>query len=278
MTILTWQIAPFGHTCPSVDREHAVLDADRWSEDGVALLTFDRAIHELEDRVGPVFAIEFRGSPDNVRRMRHQFPLRYQRLFTKRNDAGRSAGFDRVLLAHARLHDRSKPLVRADYDHTIDVWQWTLRLAPEASEALQIAALFHDIERLSSEADVRVEQHASDYLGFKIEHAQKGAALLSSVLAQVEVAEAVAVRACALVERHEQPDRDAELLTLNEADALSWFALNSPGFLAYFGPDHTRKKVAYTLARMRSRRAQEFLREVRLEASIAAMLEAERAK
>ena len=125
---------------------------------------------------------------------------------------------------------------------------------------------------------MRIEQHANDYVHFKVQHAKKGAALLASVLARVEVPEPVAARACALVERHEQPENDAELGTLNEADALSWFALNSPGFLAYFGADHTKKKVAYTLARMRSPEAHAFLEQVRLEPAIASMLEAERAR
>ena len=54
-----------------------------------------------------------------------------------------------------------------------------------------------------------------------------------------------------LVAGHEQPGDQAERLLLNEADALSFFSLNSTGFLRYYGVEHTRRKVAYTLARLR---------------------------
>ena len=37
----------------------------------------------------------------------------------------------------------------------------------------------------------------------------------------------------------------------DDADDLSFFTLNSWGFVRYFGPEHTRTKVAYTLGRMR---------------------------
>ena len=43
---------------------------------------------------------------------------------------------------------------------------------------------------------------------------------------------------------------DADLALLNDADALSFFSLNSWGFVAYHGDEHTRKKVTYTLERM----------------------------
>jgi hypothetical protein len=39
---------------------------------------------------------------------------------------------------------------------------------------------------------------------------------------------------------------------LADADALSFFSLNSPGFADYYGAEHTRKKVRYTLGRMSS--------------------------
>jgi hypothetical protein len=55
------------------------------------------------------------------------------------------------------------------------------------------------------------------------------------------------------VREHEHPSRDPEMSLLNEADALSFFSLNAPGFLHHYGLPHTRRKVAYTLARLRLR-------------------------
>lgn len=73
--------------------------------------------------------------------------------------AGR--GRTRLLRRHRSLHPADKPLVRADYRHALDVWQWVLRLDPEAGGAVQIAALFHDVERIFTEAESRSEQAVS---------------------------------------------------------------------------------------------------------------------
>ena len=50
---------------------------------------------------------------------------------------------------------------------------------------------------------------------------------------------------------HERRGEGIDAAVLADADALSFFSLNSPGFLSYYGPAHTRRKVAWTLARMR---------------------------
>src|SRR5205814_582070 len=83
--------------------------------------------------------------------------------------------FDKVLARHCELHDMNKPLVAADFDHARDTWRWVLRLAPHASLAVQVAALFHDVERLASESEARIEHRAADYEAFKKAHAAAGA-------------------------------------------------------------------------------------------------------
>jgi hypothetical protein len=176
---------------------------------------------------------------------------RYQRFLARRNPASAAPVFDRVLACHRELHDCRKPLVRADLDHALDTWQWMLRLEQSTSLAVQIAALFHDVERLASEADVRIEHHASDYRAFKNEHARRGGAMTRAALQDTGLDQATIDRASDLVTDHEQPGDDVERLLLNEADALSFFSLNSTGFLRYYGVEHTRRKIAYTLARLR---------------------------
>jgi hypothetical protein len=176
---------------------------------------------------------------------------RFQRFLGRRNPASAGPAFDRVLACHRALHDCDKPLVRADLDHALDTWHWVLRLDPGASAAVQAAALFHDVERLVSEADERIEQHASDYRAFKDEHARRGGLMTRDALAGTGLDAAVIDRAADLVADHERPGDDAERRLLNEADALSFFSLNSTGFLGYYGVEHTRRKIAYTLARLR---------------------------
>jgi hypothetical protein len=173
----------------------------------------------------------------------------------RRNAASRNALFDRTLAEHRALHDLAKPLVRADFNHALDVWQWVLRLAPGVDLTLQIAALFHDVERLTSEADARIEHQAPDYQAFKNAHARQSATLADAALQRAGVDEETRRGISRLIAGHEQPpvagDPQAEdLALLNDADALSFLSLNSPGYLDYFGPAQTRRKVAYTVRRL----------------------------
>ncbi|MFP2925974.1 DUF4202 family protein [Pyxidicoccus sp. 3LG] len=176
---------------------------------------------------------------------------RYQGLVGRRNAASRGGLFDALLERHRALHDLTRPLVRADYLHALDAWQWVLRLAPEADLSVQAAALFHDVERLVSEADERVEHTAGDYQAFKDAHAARGAEMTCALLGELGVEERIRARVRHLVMKHERPGEDPALALLNDADSLSFFSLNSSGFLRYFSPEHTRRKVAYTLARLR---------------------------
>ena len=75
-----------------------------------------------------------------------------------------------------------------------------------------------------------------------------------------------------LVLQHERPGGDAERSLLSDADALSFFSLNSSGFLRYFSAEHTRRKVAYTLARLRPEHHRR-LREMRLAPALRALLD-----
>ena len=206
----------------------------------------------------------------------HSFPLevlnRCQRAIGRRNQHSQGHLFDRVLHAHRSLHDLSKPLVRADYNHAIDTWQWLLRLDGSASVAAQLAALFHDVERLVTEADERIEQLAPDYQEFKDAHARRGAEMTDHILAGCNVPQAIRERVSQIITAHERQSGDAEVSALNDADALSWFSLNSPGYAGYFGPEQTRKKLAYTWNRMREG-ARAKLASVRLRADVRAMLE-----
>jgi hypothetical protein len=225
------------------------LSASEWDRPDFDSFRFDYAVDELAARQPFTLRIA------DDRGERAQFPLevlnRCQRLIDRRNRHSHGQQFDRILRRHRELHDLSKPLVHADYNHSLDVWQWVLRLDGSASLALQIAALFHDIERLVSEPERRVEHLAADYQQFKDNHAREGAAMTRPLLTKAGVAEAVCDRVAFLVDGHERPSRDPEMALLNDADALSFFSLNSSGYADYFGPEQTRKKVAYTWNRLR---------------------------
>jgi len=198
---------------------------------------------------------------------------RCQRAFARRNAHSQCAAFARALRVHREHHDLAKPLVLTDYRHALDVWQWTLRLDAHASLALQLAALFHDVERLVSEADERKEQHAKDYQAFKDAHARNGAQMTRALLRDAGMRDEVAERVAQLIALHEhRANDDVDAATLNDADALSFFSLNSSGYADYFGPEQTRRKVAWTWNRMRDD-ARARLHSIRLRGDVASLLD-----
>lgn len=251
------------------------VDARAWARDELDALDLDR---RLDDALGaePV-ALQLAGAPASADTDAALALLtRYQCAIDRRNDASATPLFDRVLERHRELHDLSLPLVKADWLHARDAWQWTLRLAPDASLAVQIAAFFHDIERLATEARTRVEHHAPDYGAFKAAHARGGAVMTRMALAAIVPPEILA-RVEVLVRGHESPGEDPELALLNDADALSFFSRNSAGFLAWYGRPHTARKIDYTLARI-SPAARSRLAAIRLAPALRDMIDAALAK
>jgi hypothetical protein len=242
---------------PRPDASDAIIGVDAWSS-ARDFTPFDAAVGAS---TSPTITIC--GAPSELAAVAGQVLTRWQRHIDRRNEASHTPVFDAVLRAHAALHDVSKPLVKADLDHALDTWQWMLRLEPRASLAAQLAALFHDVERLESEPDRRIEQHAADYAAFKNKHARRGAEKAEEVLHATGVDPATAARVRELVASHEQRGRDGEIDLLNDADGLSFFSLNSSGYADYFGAEQTRKKVAYTLSRL-GPRARARLESVRL--------------
>jgi hypothetical protein len=224
------------------------IDAHDWHASDADLLVFDRLLHDQEYQ-GGMFCLGVRGLDTHAQRTVIQILTRYQRLLPYPEPLPIEPG---LLELHRGLFDLRKPLVRVDYDHALDTWRWLLRLEQGASVALQLAALYHDVERLWSEADSRKEHHASNYREFKRRHALEGADRVASLLNQAGLSPQVLRRVRELISRHEEPDDEPELAALNDADALSFFSLNGWGFYRYFGPEHTLKKVVFTLGRMRA--------------------------
>jgi hypothetical protein len=240
-----------------------------WKDPAFDLRALDSQVAQLSAR-GPV-SLCLAGPSALAAGIGQEVLTRYQRFIDRRNHASTGPVFDRVLSAHRELHDLHKPLVRADYDHALDTWRWMLRLDESASLAAQVAALFHDVERLVSEADARIEHQARSYQEFKDAHAQRGAALARAALASAGIDDEVIDRVDYLIRWHERPQLDVEIALLNDADALSFFSLNSAGFMDYFGPEHTRRKVVYTWRRLRPE-ARARLGQIRYRADVLSMV------
>ncbi len=93
--------------------------------------------------------------------------------------------------------------VPEDPRHADNTLEWLLRLEPDAGEALQLAALAHDIDRAIEAVKVR-RSNFDDYDAFKAAHARHGAELLRPVLTACGVVRNIVDEACRLV--HELRD------------------------------------------------------------------------
>ncbi len=146
--------------------------------------------------------------------------------------------------------------VPEDPRHAENTLEWLLRLAPRADEALQLAALAHDIDRAAPDKVKR--EDFTDYDTFKAAHAEHGARLLRAILAHCGVAEPVTEEACRLVRLHEVGG-DPRADRLRDADSLSYFDVNLPLYHQREGDAETLRRCIWGVRRL-SPRARTLLR------------------
>ncbi len=142
----------------------------------------------------------------------------------------------------------SKSRVPEDPIHAENVLEWVLKLKPDADEALQIAALAHDIDR-ADEKRKTSRSDFNDYNTFKAAHAKNGARILKKILNGCHVELTIIDEACRLVERHEAGgDLCSDLL--NDADSISFFEVNMPLYFQREGYAETLKRCIWGYQRL----------------------------
>jgi hypothetical protein len=148
--------------------------------------------------------------------------------------------------------------VSEDPHHADNTLAWLLRLEPAADEALQIAALAHDIDRATPERVRRGDY--PDYDAFKAAHARRSARLLRGILEACGVERRLVEEACRLVEFHEVGgDPGSDLL--KDADSISYFDVNLPLFFQREGWDETKWRSHWGYRRL-SPKAQEIVKHI----------------
>ena len=138
--------------------------------------------------------------------------------------------------------------VPEDFPHANNTLQWLLKLDPSADQALQIAALAHDIDRAATGRKVRREDFP-DYDAFKAAHARNGAALLLEILEGCGVDPNLTAEACRLVTAHEVGG-DPRSDLLKDADSLSYFDTNLPLYFQREGLAETRRRTEWGYRRL----------------------------
>lgn len=141
--------------------------------------------------------------------------------------------------------------VQEDPSHAEDTLKWLLRLSPGADEALQIAALAHDIERAVEEGRVYRADY-DDYDIFKADHARNGAKILRKILNKCGVSRSITNEACRLVSLHEVGG-DSRSDLLKDADSISYFKVNMPLYYKREGWEETKRRCIWGYQRLSAR-------------------------
>jgi hypothetical protein len=137
-----------------------------------------------------------------------------------------------------------------------------LKLKPDASEALKIAALAHDIERISPPPPLE-RMVASSPRGwrdpeFLQRHSEKGAEIIAEVMSRRQAAPEMIEQVKFLVAGHEfSGTREQNIL--KDADSVSYFESNIEEFLQLkvktFGKEKVRAKFNWMYNRITSETA-----------------------
>jgi len=156
--------------------------------------------------------------------------------------------------------ERTKQKIRAvvggssvpeDPPHAENTLEWLLRLKPDADEALQIAALGHDIDRAVEAYKVQRSDFA-DYDAFKAAHARNGAIILKAIMDECGVPEDIAEEVYQLVCHHEVGG-DPRSDLLKNADSISYFDVNLPLYYERNGWQETLRRCLWGYRRLSPR-------------------------
>ncbi len=153
---------------------------------------------------------------------------------------------DRVRKSIEAIVSRSS--VPEDPVHSKNTLTWLLKLNPDADEALQIAALGHDIERAIDQRKMRREDF-ENYDDFKAAHAHNSAEILKQVMLDCGVDKTLMEQVYELVRRHEVGG-DGRSDLLKDADSISYFQVNLPHYYNRHGWDETKRRCLWGYKRL----------------------------
>jgi hypothetical protein len=208
------------------------LDVEEWRTPGFEPSTWDARVFSAAK--AERLALHLVGAQgEELAEAALEILTRYQGLISRRNAACASSVFDCLLDRHRSLHDMSLAKGRAHYQHSLDTWQWVLRLEPEADLAVQVAALFHEVGGPLFEGATPA----------------RSADMARELLADLGVELGTRERVCRLITHGERASEEAERELLDKADSLSFCSLHTSDFLRSFGSEYARRHGTMALTR-----------------------------
>lgn len=166
--------------------------------------------------------------------------------------------------------------------HSRLVLKYVLRLSPKANQALQIAAITHDIERAVTGITEKDLKDYSKIHEFKRKHALRSAEITSKLLKEYKYPSSLIKKTFSLIAKHEIGG-GSDANCLKDADSLAFFAYNIPSVLKRNGTERTLKKIEFMYIRL-SKQGQKIVKKMkfknkkiwRLVHSVISELEAEK--
>ena len=144
--------------------------------------------------------------------------------------------------------------VPEDPRHAENTLEWLLKLDPAADQALQLAALAHDIDRAVEDRKVR-RADFDDYDAFKAAHASNSAEILREILMKCGIDAFTIDETCRLVALHEVGG-DPRTDLLKDADSISYFDVNLPLYYQREGWQETKRRSQWGYRRLSARMKQ----------------------
>lgn len=137
--------------------------------------------------------------------------------------------------------------------HSLDTLGWVMKIDPEASEALQIAALAHDIDRGIKPKITREKNETYD--DYKVRHATRSSQLIVDLMVKYGYSKDLIKKTSFLVKNHEVGGSE-EVNILMDADSVSFFSCNIEWYYKYKGLKGTKDKIILMYGRATPRAKQ----------------------
>ncbi|OGM18246.1 hypothetical protein A2686_03515 [Candidatus Woesebacteria bacterium RIFCSPHIGHO2_01_FULL_38_10] len=140
--------------------------------------------------------------------------------------------------------------------HALDVLAWVEKLNNKATLALQLAALFHDIDRVVTPkkgGGFKGDRKSKAYLQHKKDHAKRSVNYIIPCLNEIEINNETLGRVEFLILHHDDTGKeveelnDPELNYLVAADTFAFFTSIWPKLLATEGMDRLKDKVRFMI-------------------------------
>ena len=157
--------------------------------------------------------------------------------------------------------------------HSLAVYNWIIKIDKNAPLALQITALFHDVDRIVNPgvgAGFKGDRTSIDYIAHKKAHAKRSADYICPILIKEGFDEQLVKRIEFLILHHDDPGNEVEsindkdLHTLVNSDSLAFFDTIAQKLYKIEGEDRLKDKVRYMIRKM-SPYGREVLRKQKIE-------------